>query len=363
LLTSSPFELASCSSKLPSVHGHPALSYATRSIPIRQSDPIAPLNGYLPLPTFPKTEDMPMIDYPTILRQVALERTQYARRLEEHARLLERTPESKRDNVAHALAVLHPAYYSWWKGPIESVYPTAAPKYQARLILGMTPRQITGLHAAEAHQYLSGKWSRNGCSPASWLCVEAGIDCDSPRDVSSARWLIAVLSDPPRREALCRERIERLPNGTEIRGRYFDRTDELTARDLRPSVEATFRAAAERLWKRTERILAKDHLDLCAVPNWWRPLHCARLLLRAAELVVEGREMRHCVAQYSSLVKRGDCVIVALNVRGHRSTAELTRKGIVVQHKARDNQPPHLLCNKALLVLLRRCGLEEFPRP
>jgi hypothetical protein len=106
------------------------------------------------------------------------------------------------------------------------------------------------------------------------------------------------------------------------------------------------------MWKRAERDLARKGEPLAPEPRWWRPVRCARLLMSPGALVVEGREMDHCVASYVPAVKNKHVVIVALNVIGYRSTAEIDRQKVeVLQHKGKGNAAPPELCVRALKVL------------
>jgi hypothetical protein len=102
------------------------------------------------------------------------------------------------------------------------------------------------------------------------------------------------------------------------------------------------------------RLMLRKGEPLAATPHWWKPARCARLLMSAAELAVEGKVMQHCVAGYAGYVRRGESVIVALNVCEHRSTVELDRAGHVRQHKGFGNNEPHELCRRALAVLQTR---------
>jgi len=303
-----------------------------------------------------------------------------SKKLREHAALLERVPESRRELVAAAIAVLTPQYTSVFGGggfivdvarALEGApYPSAPEAIRARVVLGESPSEISrGLTRAEAHRWLT-EWP--SLSPALWLLSDyedlaaVGI-LDAPHDVACARWLIAVFSDPPRRSAMLREREERVA-GQVVRGRYADRTDELRASDLRPSVEDTYRAAAQRVSAEHLRLLerASKGERLAPVPRWWRPMRCARLLDTVGLLRLEGREMEHCVGSYAAAVHKQESVIVALDVCGHRSTAELSRDGKTCrQHKAKGNRAPNVLCTRALWVLMSRCtdGAGSGPEP
>lgn len=283
--------------------------------------------------------------------------------------LLRAAPPARWPVLVEALRTMHPRAElpaSGHTGPLSAAYPCASRKVQARLVLGESPAQITGLTRAEAHEYLV-TLAETHATPARWL-LRRGVwfaeRLPVVRSVPVARWILAVSRDTARWDALTRERVVRGPHGEEETVRYLDRTDELLDRDLRPSVEETFRFAASRMARETERVLRRKHAALAAPPAWWRPARCARLLLTGAELAVEGREMRHCVATYAGYVRRGSSVIVALAVPERqasgevvvrRSTVELTRgcPG-VVQHRGVSNREPPAVCDRALGVLLRR---------
>jgi hypothetical protein len=258
----------------------------------------------------------------------------------------------------------------------------------ARLVLGETPAQITGLTKAEAHAYFTDReWGIGIFDAPFWLTFRDGIwgemvsghgihtNQNTVRTVKIARWLIAVTQDPPRRDALLRNRSERGPHGEAIEGAFISRLDELRDPDLRPSVDETFDRAARRMWKASERAMARKQAPLTVAPRWWKPARCARLLLSGADLIAEGRDMHHCAATYAGYVARGDSVVIALRVpyleaklktmsdrekwrslvMFHRSTVEIDRKTIQVrQHKGPHNAAPHPLCERALAVLLRR---------
>jgi hypothetical protein len=174
-----------------------------------------------------------------------------------------------------------------------------------------------------------------------------------------------MLTKKPTRDSLCRKRVERGPHGEEIHGSYWDRVDELRPPDLRDSVDETFTRAAMRMQKSMERLLSKKSEPLAPVPAWWKSARCAKILLTGPELMVEGKQMQHCVATYAGYVKKGESVIVRLEVperKGrhgetiwHRSTVDLDRRtGQVRQHKGPQNREPHPINVKALNVLLRR---------
>jgi len=300
-------------------------------------------------------------------------------RLRAAAAKIEAAPPERRDRIAAALRVLDPRLVTLPatpRGPVLGMevilcetYPRAMMHVQARLVLGESPAEVTGLTAREAHEYLSHVID-SAISPAEWLLrsipSEDVVNVSlSARNVPVARWIVARFRDHAQRDALLRERVERGPHGEEVRGRYVDRLDELTSADLRPSVRETFDRAARRLTASLERDLrrAKNQAVLASTPRWWRPVRCAVLLDKPGLLAAEGREMRHCVAVYVPYVRRERSVIVSIQVherRGgvdvtHRSTVEIDREKIEVrQHKGRDNTEPPALCIAALEVCLQR---------
>jgi len=311
--------------------------------------------------------------------------------LRKHVSIVEKCPPDKRSAVAAALRILQPKYVGLPGGEevdkVVTGYPGATRQQTARLLLGDAPVKLApGLTRAEAHEWLSQHPNR---PPSNWLLSRefgelsrsrSGIDRSHPcgpnsqsgiavaggvQHVEVARWILKTLSKKPTRDAFCRERTERGPHGEEIHGSYWDRADELRPPDLRDSVEETFTRAAMRMQKSMERLLAKKSEPLAPVPAWWKPARCAKVLLTGAELMVEGKQMQHCVAGYAGYVKKGESVIVKLEVperkgRGsetvwHRSTVELDRRtGQVRQHKGPQNREPHPINVKALAVLLRR---------
>lgn len=279
------------------------------------------------------------------------------------AQTLRRCPSDRREAIFVASTVVFPELAPWRPDDAEAViakvsgFPHSPVEHQARVLLGQTPKEISGgLSRREAHQWL-------GRSPfisaSEYLLAPLLVD-EVPPQVSMpvARWLADVLRDPARREALMAWRSIEGPYGETVEGAFWDRVEELRATDLRPSVTSTFERAAKRRWKVVERRLAKLRDPLRAPPDWWLPTRCARVLLSPAELIVEGKQMAHCVGQYVPSVAEGKCVILALHVCGHRSTVELSPCGEVRQHRGPANAKPHDLCVRALEVLCRRWGIE-----
>lgn len=260
---------------------------------------------------------------------------------------------------------------------LSKAYPIVDKKIQARIVLGQTPASITGLTPAEAHQWLS-TWDEHRTSPSVWLIrserlrIWPGLDPNQAYaetrvlsvlnhievEMPVARWIVNSLRDPARRNSLFQGRTEQDVHGDVISGRWIDRVDELKTEDLRPSVRETFDRARARIMQETLQRLKyeekRQKKPLAKPPQWWRPLRCARLLSTPSELEAEGRVMRHCVATYSPKVRSGRSVIVAIDVRGKRSTAEIDRRTIgVIQHKGEGNYTPPELCQRALNVCLQ----------
>jgi hypothetical protein len=138
----------------------------------------------------------------------------------------------------------------------------------------------------------------------------------------------------------------------------IDRIDEIQdvdlVRGISTSVDDAFRHASERLGAEWLESAAGDYRVLAGLPARWRLYPCMRALVTPAALAQEGHEMGHCVGGYSYAVEQGQSVILALNVAGHRSTAEVAPDGRLIQHRAMHNGEPHPLCETVLSRFLER---------
>lgn len=233
-------------------------------------------------------------------------------------------------------------------------YPSTSVEQAARLCRGETPEQVSGgvLTRSEAHRWLL---EAPAMAPLAWL-TRALPGVPPLRSAAVARWLLDV-----RRRGgwggLTRERTMHGPAGGAATVRYIDRIDEIQDEDLvrriRTSVDEAFRSAEERAGGAWLDGARGDHRVL-APPPPWRMYPCMRLLDTPARLAREGQDMGHCVAGYASAVERGQSVILALDVRGHRSTVELSPAGDVYQHRGPRNEVPHPWCEMVLGRFLRR---------
>lgn len=277
-------------------------------------------------------------------------------RLTRWATQIEAAPEARQPELLAAVAVVEPALaYLGGASVGDGSYPGAPVELRARLALGERPTDLApGLTRAEAHAWLGA-----GAPPVvRWLLAREGTSVAvEPHSLAVAQWLIAALRDPPRAEALRRLRREILA-GRAIEGAYLDRVDELRDRDLRASIDESFRRASRRLMASLERALRSRGEPYRAIPAWWVPVRCARLLRSGQDLVAEGRALEHCAATYADAVRRGESVLVGFAVCGHRSTVEIDPHELRVrQHRGPRNQDPHPLCVRALAICARRWGV------
>lgn len=320
-------------------------------------------------------------------------------------RMYDRADEDGRRRIAGAVSFLtRGALPEWWKPvekPFHPSYPELRPgsfprhdpstgdfegylraKASAKLVLGARPIEVSppGLTSREAHLWLKAgmpevtQWlletatgpvlSREWPDPVEFHNRLANMRI---RTIPVVRWVSAVLKDPARREALFRARDIAGPHGEVLRMQFIDRVDEIRDEDLvrgpATSVDDVMRAAAQRTTEATLAAMREQHQVLARPPPWWKPRKFARLLDTPAALVQEGREMSHCVGAYSTYVRERRSVIVAIGVLGDRSTAELDwETGRVLQHRGPSNEPPSLLCEKALKLILKDTPTGQMKR-
>lgn len=225
--------------------------------------------------------------------------------------------------------------------PIAPAYPQAPPDVACAVAIGMAPREVSGLTAAEAHAWLLD--GRDGETPAAWLLRSAGVDAIA-RSVGVARWALACLRD---------DRAGRLRAGLLEHLDLIDPRDVTSESDGVAIVE--MRAAMRR---------ASASGGVARVPEWHargRVLRCVTQLRDPADLVRWGARESHCVGMYADRIADGRSVIYAVVVhdgtRAHRSTVEVDRAGREVQHRGRANTAPPQLCRRAWALQRRVWGL------
>jgi len=322
--------------------------------------------GIRPHPAFALGHDLSK-DWGALLRDIASDlagikgQKKYIKVLLDGADLMDRAPPAARYRIAQALRIRHPKltalppinqsiYGDQSERLTFSPYPNVPLQWQAEVVLGKTPAELTGLTAREAHECFSAKAWR---IPARWLLRDLAIPDDggamlSIRTVPIARWYLQRWNDPAQKEALMKEHVERGPAGEEIRGRFIDRMDELEESDLTPSVRKTFENASNRLRIEFEKemLSPKNQQLLAPVPAWYTEQPGITLLDHGAQLVMEGREMSHCVATYIGKVRKGWSTILGIRVPTEdgqvlRSTVELNpTTAEVIQHKGVGNAAP-----------------------
>jgi hypothetical protein len=242
-------------------------------------------------------------------------------------------------------------YWRWFKTSDDSVWAAL------RLAGGTPPSEVApGLTKAEIAQWLSLPYA---LSPALFVLESAQLSKlgNAALTLPVARWIVAVHRDPARHAALYADRVIR-HEGREYTYQFVSRLDEVREEDLpqgvRTGVVTAFERAAERFPRGRLGSLACDDRPLRPLPSWAARLpRFARILNTPSELVREGDEMCHCVGTYVETVSNGRSLILALNVRGQRSTVELAPDLGVVQHRGAANSEPHPVCARALRAVLR----------
>lgn len=292
---------------------------------------------------------------------------------------LARVPPERRALAALGMAAraLHDScHHGWWVDRLRDTLIVAARRVNAdvpywrwlrasdgsvwaalRLAGGTPPSEVVpGLTRSEIAQWIMFPYA---LSPGEFVLQNANLYRFSRSSVTLgvARWIVAVHNDPARRAALYVQRTIR-HEGREYQYQFISRIDEIREEDLtqgdRTGVVTAFERAAERFTRERLGELACDDRPLRPRPSWAERLpRFSRILNTPSELVREGDEMAHCVGTYSQAVSSGQSLILALHVRGQRSTVELSPDLGVVQHRGAANADPHPVCERALRAVLR----------
>jgi hypothetical protein len=303
------------------------------------------------------------------------------------ATILSRAPLEKWPRIAASAYQLHPGVFSQCQAVVASqyikvlcpAYPKVSRSCQARITLGEKPVDVLpGLTAKEANDALTIGF----ITPLPYLLRNItkamGNGC-TVRSLHVARWLDACANDPARMTAIARPSTRR---GEEEWGMYYERLDEIQDTDLSNGIDTGVSVAFANARERVRLFEAANPVEpetpssekevrTAPVPDWWKPIRCATLLNHPAQLRQEGLIMHHCVSSYGSAVSQRLSVIVSITVRDfktmgangivRRSTAELSWDGKrIVQHKGAFNATPHVLCQLALNVCMRRWRKHEF---
>jgi len=147
--------------------------------------------------------------------------------------------------------------------------------------------------------------------------------------------------------------------GLTMRGRT---ADTLLAQVERWHRELGRASGAERLYFRRsglKELFLKAGKD---GESQWR----IRELLSGAELVAEGRVMKHCVASYAHSCAQGRASIWAMELHGEvevekRQTIEVTREGVIVQCRGKQNRLPTPAELDVIKAWARHAGLTISP--
>lgn len=236
--------------------------------------------------------------------------------------------------------------------------------FARRIALGEKPVDIAQglLTRAEAHAWLISDYAIPSFatdgphddlavvgSIATWLSVRLSDQTGwafTHRSIRVLRWL-ERLHQIGRWPALFELREARVPGQEEPRKwMAADVLDEIQADDIytgRDRLDDVLERSARRLGESWLTSAAQDHRDLTRPPAWAKSLpRGIRLLNTAAELIAEGRTMKHCVGGYAEAVRAGQCFILAIDLPRHgRSTVELSPGNLaVLQHKGERNDAP-----------------------
>ena len=256
-------------------------------------------------------------------------------------------PEDRQAPLADALA------WKIWKigGPYVQEGPS--PDISANVILGVAPKTLAKglLTKKEAHLWVHQSRHK---TPREWLWNQVKEEFPEleeitrvPNTINIVRWVRTMMCNPDRKEAMLRRR-EGVFGEHRVGGRPVDRLDELQDEDLCGSPWRTIENAAQRILE-TEW---DGQNELIPSQKWHNELpEGVRVLCTYTDLRQEGVEMEHCVVSYAARVRDRKCLILSVQTKEARTTAEVVG-GKVIQHLGPKNVPPHASCvallNKAM---------------
>lgn len=236
--------------------------------------------------------------------------------------------------------------------------------------LGDSPQEITEklgfkLKRKDAIKWMSQrKWYIDPCR---WLVRQHKL----PNVVlwlkpEVAYWTIEVFRNPKKREVLEKERTMIGPHGEVLKYKYLSRLDEVKPCDLyngeQSSVKKVFKRVAERVAKEEIKILNRHKGILLEDPDWYPGDSDEWKLLRTGgEIILEGKTLKHCVAQYIPYVKKGESIIVSIKSSegSSASTIEFDSEGKVVQHYGFKNSEPMCYAKEVLNRLLNKINEQK----
>lgn len=222
--------------------------------------------------------------------------------------------------------VVHPSLHEGRPSPMVGV----------QLALGAHPTELApGLTHREACAWAS---QSEHASPLAWAWhhiarpAVPGLPAEcTARSIEVVRWVAGLRGD--RLAAFFAERDV---------GAYVARVDELLPADLRRSVPDTWAAAVARdardRWSGDPQLVPLDEVARYDLPPG------VRLLATIADLIAEGRAMRHCVGSHGHPEAVADgrerLFSIVTTDGGYRSTLAVGPDGSVLEHRGPRNEPP-----------------------
>lgn len=215
--------------------------------------------------------------------------------------------------------------------PICEAYPKVPENIAISLAWGTKPMTVCrGLNSHEAHQYLLSLelertpiqvWLLRDLCPS----VLSETQVYALRDLEVARWILYCSRRDPSLESFKKIRSIRV-DGVVRSVSLWDHLDTVESRDLvhwvKSGVVTVLTALLERLWTKG----SEPNKQLAEPPTYNIYPRSMVLLNTRAALTTEGREMRHCVSGFHSLVANGMSAVYSIRVGAERATLEIDLK-------------------------------------